>query len=77
MFLLVPSVLLALSLPTSQNLDVADNIRTPHSIVQLHRGGRTGLTANRNDHDDGSNKSRPWGRPLLLMSSQVLSFSPT
>jgi hypothetical protein len=75
--LLVPSVLLALTLSTSQNLNLAANICTPHLIFQLHRGGRTGLTANCHDHDGGSNKNRPWGWPLLLMSSYVSSFSPT
>ena len=74
MCLLVPSVLLALTLSTSQNLDLAANICTPHLIVQLNRAGRIGLTANRHDHDDGNSKDRPRGLPLLLMSSYVLSF---
>jgi hypothetical protein len=69
-------VLLALILSTSQNLDLPANICTPHFIIQLHRRGRTGLTANRHNHDDGNN-NRPRGRPLLLMFSYVLSFCPT
>ena len=44
MRLLVPGALLALTLSTSQNLDLAANVCTPHLIVELHRGGRTGLT---------------------------------
>ena len=64
---------LALFLSTFQNPDVVDNISAPHSVVQLHPRGRTGLAANRND----PNNNRPRGRLLLPMSSWVFSFSPT